>query len=53
MQGLADLALADASLRRTTVPVLRKATETGTPAMRARGRRLLATLDARKGARTR
>jgi hypothetical protein len=51
MQGLADLALADASLRRSIVPVLRKATETGTPAMRARGKRLLAALDSRTGVR--
>jgi hypothetical protein len=44
MQGLADLALADASLRTSIVPVLRKATETGTAAMRARGTKLLEAL---------
>ena len=49
MQGLADLALADASLRRSIVPVLRTATETGTAAMRVRGARLLDALAPRKG----
>ncbi len=51
MQGLADIALADSSLRRSIVPVLRKATETGTAAMRLRGTRLLEALE-RPGART-
>jgi hypothetical protein len=44
MQGLADIALADASLRPSIVPILRNATKTGTAAMRARGTRLLEAL---------
>jgi hypothetical protein len=41
MQGLADLALADPSLRARVLPVRRHCTATGTPAMKARGRKLL------------
>ena len=52
MQGLADVALADVSLRPSVLPLLRNATKTGTAAMRARGTRLLEALTPRKGART-
>ncbi|MDB5071147.1 MAG: hypothetical protein JWM87_2258 [Candidatus Eremiobacteraeota bacterium] len=48
MQGLAEVAMAEPSLRRSILPLLRKATETGTAAMRARGRRLLEALEQRK-----
>jgi hypothetical protein len=44
MQGLAGLATQDATLRSKIIPLLRKLTDTGTPAMRARGRKLLAGL---------
>ncbi|HEY7258717.1 MAG TPA: hypothetical protein VH459_06590 [Gaiellales bacterium] len=44
MNALAELAMDDAALRRRVVPIIRTLTETGTPAMRARGRRLLVTL---------
>jgi HEAT repeat protein len=46
MQALAELAMDDAALRRRVVPIIRRLTETGTPAMRARGRRVLQTLSA-------
>ncbi len=49
MQALADIAQADPALRRSILPALRKATETGTAAMRARGARLLDALQRRKG----
>ena len=45
MQALAELAADDAELRARVVPLLRRLTRDGTPAMRARGRRLLAELD--------
>jgi hypothetical protein len=48
MQALADLAGSDAALRARVVPRLAHLTRTGSPAMRARGRRLLAEL--RRGA---
>ena len=48
MQALADIARADPTLRRSVAPVIRKATETGTAAMRARGERLLDVLQHRK-----
>ncbi len=48
MQALADLALQDAGLRPGITRRLRSLTRTGTPAMRSRGRKLLARL---KGAR--
>ena len=48
MQALADIARADPSLRRSVLPAIRKATETGTAAMRARGERLLDVLHHRK-----
>jgi hypothetical protein len=48
MQALADLAGPDAGLRARVLPRLTELTRTGSPAMRARGRRLLAEL--RRGA---
>jgi hypothetical protein len=44
MQGLADFALQDRKLRAQMVPILEHLTETGSAAMRARGRKLLAAL---------
>ncbi len=44
MQALADLASVDTALRPRIAAQLRRLSSTGTPAMRARGRRLLATL---------
>jgi len=46
MQALADLASKDATLRPGVMPRLKRLASTGTPAMRARGRRLLARLRA-------
>jgi hypothetical protein len=40
MQGLAELAGEDLSLRTKILPLLEELTEIGTPAMRARGRKL-------------
>lgn len=45
MQALADLARQDPALLPEVLPLLRKLTARGTPAMRARGRKLLAELD--------
>ena len=45
MQGLADLASKDCSLRGKILPLLEELTEIGTPAMRARGRNLLQHLN--------
>jgi hypothetical protein len=45
MQGLADLTDRYASLRATVIDLIRELTRTGTPAMRARGRKLLLTLE--------
>jgi hypothetical protein len=45
MQGLADLAVKDPLLRRKLLPLLQELTEIGTPAMRARGRKLLQHLN--------
>ena len=45
MQGLADLAAQDARLKPDIVERIRTLTRTGTPAMRARGRKLLAKLE--------
>jgi hypothetical protein len=42
MQGLADLAMENAQLRKRVLPLLQSLTESGTAAMRARGRKLLA-----------
>lgn len=50
MQALADLAARDARLRARVVEQLRELTRTGTPAMKSRGRKLLARLDAEKAA---
>ena len=44
MQGLADLAEQDAQLRGRVIPILEALTANGSPAMRSRGRRLLARL---------
>lgn len=44
MQGLADLVAQDAGLRPKILPLLKELAATGTPAMRARGRKLLAGL---------
>lgn len=45
MQGLADLTDQNASLRPAALDLLRSLTRTGTPAMRARGRKLLEKLE--------
>ena len=47
MQGLADLTQQHSSLRPRVMNLLRCLAETGTPAMRARGRKLLAKLPGR------
>jgi hypothetical protein len=44
LQGLADLAEAEPSFRPGVVEILREATRNGTPAMKARGRKLLSQL---------
>ena len=44
MQGLAELALAHPQLRPRIIPLLEGLTRDGTPAMRSRGRKLLARL---------
>jgi hypothetical protein len=44
MQGLADLAVGDEKLLPATIELFDRLTRTGTPAMRARGRKLLALL---------
>lgn len=41
MQGLADLAIKNAQLRKRVLPLLESLTENGTAAMRSRGRKLL------------
>ncbi len=48
MQALADLAAQDVSLESQVIPMLQALTETGTPAMRARGRKLLESLNRRR-----
>jgi hypothetical protein len=45
MQGLADLALQDVAMRAAVTELIRSLTRTGTPAMRARGRKLLRQLE--------
>src|SRR5271157_943194 len=45
LQGLADLAQDDPSIRPGVIEILRRATRTGTPAMKARGRKLLVRLE--------
>jgi hypothetical protein len=47
MQGLATLASADPRLREKILRLVRELTEVGTPAMRARGRKLLQDLNRR------
>ena len=44
MQGLAGLAAQDPALKAKILPLLKELTDIGTPAMRARGRKLLARL---------
>jgi hypothetical protein len=46
LQGLAELTLDDPSIRSEVTEILREATRTGTPAMKARSRKLLLHLDA-------
>jgi hypothetical protein len=48
MQGLADLATKDPSLRKKLTPLLEELTEIGTLAMRARGRKILQHLNRRR-----
>ena len=45
LQGLADLAQDDPSIRPGVIEILREATRTGTAAMKARGRKLLGRLE--------
>ena len=45
LQGLADLGQADSSVRLAVRELLREATRSGTPAMRARSRKLLSHLE--------
>ena len=45
LQGLADLGQADSSVRLAVMDLLREATRNGTPAMKARSRRLLSHLE--------
>src|ERR1700683_488083 len=45
LQGLADLAQGDSSIRPAVVETLREATRNGTPAMKARSRKLLLELE--------
>jgi hypothetical protein len=45
LQGLADLAQDDPSLRPPVIEILREATRNGTPAMIARSRKLLSRLE--------
>jgi len=45
LQGLADLAHGDPSMRQAVTEMLRGATRSGTPAMKARSRKLLACLE--------
>jgi hypothetical protein len=45
LQGLADLAQLDPDIRAAAIEILRKATRNGTPAMKARSRKLLSRLE--------
>ena len=45
LQGLADLAESDPKIRPNVIEILREAARAGTPAMRARSRKLLARLE--------
>ena len=47
MQALADIAAQDAALRPSIIKQLEKLARTGTPAMQARGHKLLAKLKAK------
>jgi len=47
LQGMADLAEGDASLRSRVIETLREAARSGTPAMKARSRKLLLHLEGR------
>jgi hypothetical protein len=44
MQALADLAMSHHDLRPRVIPLIQRLTREGTPAMRSRGRKLLARL---------
>ena len=48
MQALADIALRDSRLRKSITKRLEQLTETGTPAMKSRGKKLLVKLGVRK-----
>ena len=48
MQGLADLALQDPALQPIVTELIRSLARTGTPAMHARGRKILRQLEQRK-----
>ena len=50
MQALADFAEREISLREPVIKVLEKCTETGSPAMKSRGRKLLKCLTRRRRA---
>ena len=45
LEGLADLARNDSELRSGVIEILRQAVRTGTPAMKARSRKLLSRLE--------
>jgi hypothetical protein len=45
LQGLADLARSDAGIRAGVIELLRETTRKGTPAMKARSRKLLAAME--------
>ena len=45
LQGLADLGKKDSSIRPAVIEILREATRSGTPAMKARSRKLLAQFE--------
>lgn len=45
LQGLADLALGDLSIRSRVIEILRQSARNGTPAMKARSRKLLGDLE--------
>jgi hypothetical protein len=47
LQGLADLAQDDPSIRPRVMEILRQATRSGTPAMKARSRELLIRMEHR------
>ncbi|MES2393938.1 MAG: hypothetical protein V4555_20035 [Acidobacteriota bacterium] len=47
MQALMDFSVNDAALRSRVLPIVREALETGTPAMKARAKKLLKVVDRR------